>query len=299
MPFAVTPKRGNNLTPEAAGELNGGKMQFHNGLRRCGVVSVLAIAAALVGGCQRSPEALAVESNSDLIADEPAEPETSSSGDVQGSMWNVSVETDPMNDDTIYSATGRLENAGYTLLIEAKCTNNRKLTYELSTFKADQGAPISSNTVLFMGVQRLTSIDVRIDGGKAVTWTSSNNKYQNYFKVYDHDVISKRNDGSFYNSDVEIQGVEADHSLYASKLHKAKSATIRIQFSDGVGTFVIDQTEPNLRGVLDRCPVNTGEIPSTAVQPVSPNQTSDGMDQPNKTDAAPAAEVEHEDGNTI
>lgn len=255
-------------------------------IKRLVPISTIGLIGLLIGGCERSPEALAIETNSDLIAEGAPEPEAAQSSNAEKSIWSVGVETDPMNDDKIYSASARLEDSGYTLFIQAKCINDQRLIYDLTTFEGDQGAPINSTIMAVMGIQRVTSIDVRLDGAKADRWTDLNNKYRNQFKIYDRDVIEKRADGSFYNSDVKIMGVEADHSLYASKLHNAKSATIRIQFSDGMATFVLDQTDSTLRGIIDRCPVNTGEVPAAPVKHEAPDDTSSLTGQSNSNENA-------------
>jgi len=239
----------------------------------------IAAAAALIGGCH-------VETNGNELE--------GGNVDQSKSSWSIGTRSDPMNDDTIYSAVGRIQSGEYTLQVEVVCRNSNKLTYNFSTFEENKGIPIKFKILTIPNIfseipslRRVAKIGVRLDDLTEEQWEDVDPDYSNEFTVSNVNNIDTLLDGQKINGDVS-DGKASDYSLFASRMQRANSVALRFPLLDGTVTFQLDQTDPDLRSVLDRCPGQSGDMPEspTLVRTGGESNTTAEPDD-EKTEAGP------------
>lgn len=163
---------------------------------------------------------------------------TGSSQPGAGSPWTLERTSDKMTDEAIVSAVRRIETAHHLFDVTIACRNGSEITYDFTAFDTEQkpaalrrwDRELSDPAIRFQ---------VRIDQQDAVEGYVANPRFTNELLI-----------GS------DASGVTASDMANAAKL------VVRLLPNGGEETFEIDQTEPNLRSVMEACGIGAGSAES-------------------------------------
>ena len=154
---------------------------------------------------------------------------TGSSQPGAGSPWNLERTFDKMTDEAIVSAVRKFETGRHVFDVTIACRNGSEITYDFTAFDAEQKAAtlrrwdreLSDAAIRFQ---------VRIDRQDAVEGYVPNPRFTNELLI----------------------GAEAS-GVTASDMAKAAKLAIRLLPNGGEETLEIDQTDPNVRSVMEAC----------------------------------------------
>jgi hypothetical protein len=161
---------------------------------------------------------------------------TGSSQPGEGSPWTLERTSDKMTDQAIVSAVRKFETAHHLFDVAIACRNGSEITYDFTAFDTEQKA-----AALRRWDPELSDVairfQVRIDQQDAVEGYVANPRFTNELLI----------------------GAEAS-GVTVSDMAKATKLVVRLLPNGGEETLEIDQTDPNVRSVMDAC--GTGVEPA-------------------------------------
>ena len=159
------------------------------------------------------------------------------------SRWSVSTSTDPMNDAQIVKAVTNISGTRVDLQIEVQCTNNRSLSYRISSFdKNDKGVEMRD----ILGRPLGHAFMYRVDKAPERMEPWDNPQYTNQAGIITH----------------------------AEDAASARTLLLRFQFANSSEIYSVDQSSPEFRSAVAGClssesnaatDVNSGEKDGEAI----------------------------------
>ena len=173
--------------------------------------------------------------------------------------WNITRHVDPMTDATVVAANARFSAPDNFLInVMVRCEANQDLVYRFAIFNEAGTA------------SRFRSIDYTNQAGPAVGFTMrlNNEKPRNYLKydqefsnVIEFGTFGKSSGDEFNDTLTMFSNLERAFSALgsgatlpnSSMVARADFVTLKFPMSNGDALLRLDQSDPDLRGVLKPC----------------------------------------------
>lgn len=201
------------------------------------------------------------------------------------SGWQVSETSDPMTDSRLQVGEILIKSGRYSVETKVSCTDDVKLRYSFSTFEGENAAVLRKTANPAFGMlwgQKLyhTVIEMRLDDGESERVVPYDEDYSNNFRI----------------------GRDSD----VTRMGNAQVITMRVPLASDTLVFKVDQSDHDIRGLLDNCRTDqpepnvdepevdeTEDSDNTSALMESDNDASDPVDYRLEMQNLSEAEQEH------